>query len=159
MLDFELRALKTLAPDLTIDSYLAGIVNAGKYSGIGPLQYLKRRLAGFSGRLPQFPINCIPFLPGLTRKQAVDWLDEGFAMAVSFGWNLAAAHMKCVRARLALEASDIEVAKAATKLVVKLARTEAHADEVLNAARQMEREIRSKTSNRSRSTKPRNPRR
>jgi hypothetical protein len=158
MLDFELRALKTAAPALTLDRYLMEIVRTREYSKIGPLRYLQRRLAGLSGRLPQFPINCVPFLPGLTRKQAGEWLDEGFEMATSFGWNLAAAHMKCVRARIALEDGDIEVAKTAIKLVRKLARTEAHADEVLNAARLLEREIRGKTQKRSRSAKARKAR-
>jgi hypothetical protein len=66
--------------------------------------------------------------------------------------------MKCVRARIALEDGDIEVAKTAIKLVRKLARTEAHADEVLNAARLLEREIRGKTQKRSRSAKARKAR-
>jgi hypothetical protein len=159
MLDFELRTLKALTAGLTLDRYLAGIVDTRAYSEIGPLRYLKRRLAGASGRLPQFPINCIAALPGLTNKQRADWLDEGFEVAISFGWNLAAAHMKCVRGRMALNDGEIEVAKAAIKHALKLARTETHADEVINAARLMEREIKTKKPGRTQPAKARTPRR
>jgi hypothetical protein len=157
MLQYQLRAISK-PNEMSYDKFLAHLVVSGGYESLGPIKNLQRRLRGISALLPQFPINCVPFLDGITSEQAAEWLERGGAAAVAVGRYLTAAHMKMIRVMVKQEDGDLKAAAADVRAAMKLAEGEMGNTEFLSKAksilRDLEKKLR-KTSTRGRSSNKR----
>lgn len=143
MLQYQLRAISE-PEQMSYDKYLMYLVVSGGYQSIGPIKNLQRRLRGRSALLPQFPINCVPYLEGMTSEQAAEWLERGSDAAVAVGRYLTAAHMKMIRVMVKQEEGDLKAAAADVRAAMKLAEGEMGNTEMLRSAKSILRDLEKK---------------
>lgn len=152
MLQYQLRVIQP--NQMSYDKYLTYLVLSGGYESIGPIKTLHRRLRGISALLPQFPINCVPYLEGITSEQAAEWLERGSVAAVAVGRYLTAAHMKMIRVMVKQEEGDLKTAVADARAAMKLAEGEMGNREFLRRSKSILRDLEKKGRKTSSGRKP-----